>query len=989
MNYSFRNKYFLLFLSSLLFWFIFSDKTYAATQNLRIVQDSIPTTITDAPFGGTIRYRLTVTNLVNLPAANISITDNLPVGITGVTWTCAGTGGGTCPASGSGNVNITTASVTGTASTIVVTITGTAPFSGTFPTPVTNSATTTVGAGDTDSNLANNTTTPALTTNVNYEDFGDAPDSYGTLFASNGARHTYNPQLRMGVLLDSEVDGVPGVNANGDNIPSQTNVADEDGLSLIPSLVSAQTTAYSMSVNVKNFTASTANLIGWIDFNRDGVFTAAEASTPATAVTGINGNVTLTWPANVSGLGGSPPVAGASYIRLRITTASITSADFLGLKSDGEVEDYSISIVAAAAGTGTITSSVYIDNNYNGAFDTNIDKGLANVPVTLQNPAGTVCTTVLTDSSGTYRFTNLAPGSYTVVVNGKNSASCGTPSGIPATGLFASPPTGYGGTTTSRLSGVNVSSGVDSLITSFGVALLSGLSSFENTCPVDGFLAENPTFAITAQTTLNSISIITNAKSTLGPKATIEYNAMGFNNKDAYLYGIRLNSSDLVRIDKAGYALTLGEVIGLPLPVVNVSPYFAGDYNPFNDFLYVNGLGTANIYALNTNTITLDSSKTITLSPTLSFVDFAFNPTPNPSDSKNYIYGTLSSDVSNIYKINPSPGVTTAITITPTGLIGNESSAPRGLFAGFFDPDNNFYVENNFTTLQRIKLNTNQDAASAITIQSGATDLKRTDGARCPFSKVITDAFDFYAPNTTSVFPGATVIYPHKLTATLAGSVSLNINSSEGYIVTVFKDVNNNGLLDAGDTAITDLANISIPAPPAPTPSNTKPISEVNILIRFQAPASVASTIVESTTLSSTFTPSGSAFDPVVKTLVDITKIGELKGGTLRLDKTVTNKSFKPDGFTLFDPTGKTANPGHILEYTLTYTNISGSTLKNIKINDIVPPNTTFISAGFNAPATGTFTGPTGAARTLVWDLGAFVLPQNGTGSVTFRVSID
>ena len=29
MNYSFRNKYFLLFLSSLLFWFIFSDKTYA------------------------------------------------------------------------------------------------------------------------------------------------------------------------------------------------------------------------------------------------------------------------------------------------------------------------------------------------------------------------------------------------------------------------------------------------------------------------------------------------------------------------------------------------------------------------------------------------------------------------------------------------------------------------------------------------------------------------------------------------------------------------------------------------------------------------------------------------------------------------------------------------------------------------------------------------------------------------------------------------
>ncbi len=42
-------------------------------------------------------------------------------------------------------------------------------------------------------------------------DFGDAPDSYGTLSASNGARHTVNGSglPRLGVFVDTETDGQP------------------------------------------------------------------------------------------------------------------------------------------------------------------------------------------------------------------------------------------------------------------------------------------------------------------------------------------------------------------------------------------------------------------------------------------------------------------------------------------------------------------------------------------------------------------------------------------------------------------------------------------------------------------------------------------------------------------------------------------------------------------------------------------------------------
>ncbi|TWU41719.1 tandem-95 repeat protein [Novipirellula artificiosorum] len=52
-------------------------------------------------------------------------------------------------------------------------------------------------------------------------DFGDAADSYGTLFASGGPRHTVsgNRTPRLGNFLDTEDDGRPTVNADGDDQP--------------------------------------------------------------------------------------------------------------------------------------------------------------------------------------------------------------------------------------------------------------------------------------------------------------------------------------------------------------------------------------------------------------------------------------------------------------------------------------------------------------------------------------------------------------------------------------------------------------------------------------------------------------------------------------------------------------------------------------------------------------------------------------------------
>ncbi|MBK8986974.1 MAG: hypothetical protein IPM39_13005 [Chloroflexi bacterium] len=62
-------------------------------------------------------------------------------------------------------------------------------------------------------------------------DFGDLPDGYGTLLASNGARHRTTTGLRLGASVDAEGNGFPTADATGDN----TNFAfgttnDEDGV---------------------------------------------------------------------------------------------------------------------------------------------------------------------------------------------------------------------------------------------------------------------------------------------------------------------------------------------------------------------------------------------------------------------------------------------------------------------------------------------------------------------------------------------------------------------------------------------------------------------------------------------------------------------------------------------------------------------------------------------------------------------------------------
>ena len=69
-------------------------------------------------------YTITITNpLGPSDASGATVTDAFPTTLTGVTWTCTGTGGGACPASGSGNINTSVTVPVG--ASVVFTATGT------------------------------------------------------------------------------------------------------------------------------------------------------------------------------------------------------------------------------------------------------------------------------------------------------------------------------------------------------------------------------------------------------------------------------------------------------------------------------------------------------------------------------------------------------------------------------------------------------------------------------------------------------------------------------------------------------------------------------------------------------------------------------------------------------------------------------------------------------------------------------------------------
>jgi len=160
-------------------------------------------------------------------------------------------------------------------------------------------------------------------------DFGDVPDIYRTLLASNGARHSISPDVYLGNSVDGDPDGQPNADALGDDNDGND---DEDGIWI--SLLSPGNTKAELHV-----TAHGSGLFyGWIDFNGNGDF-ADPGERVFSGLPLVDGGQTVFIDIPLGAK------LGHTYARFRYQQELNPNLQSFGLGEAGEVEDYRLSFV--------------------------------------------------------------------------------------------------------------------------------------------------------------------------------------------------------------------------------------------------------------------------------------------------------------------------------------------------------------------------------------------------------------------------------------------------------------------------------------------------------------------------------------------------------------------------------------------------------------------------------------------------------------------
>ena len=169
-------------------------------------------------------------------------------------------------------------------------------------------------------------------------DFGDAPNSYGTSLP-DGARHGIVDGLAIGTAPDRDVDGIPSIDADSDDLNRVVN--DEDGVLQTTPLAPGDTANF--DVTITNTTGSTAYLQGFIDFNQDGDFDDAGEKFLSnrqinSGVTNVIYPITVPVPSDAS--------TGDTFARFRLSkTGNLGASGFAGT---GEVQDHKVTILSGS-----------------------------------------------------------------------------------------------------------------------------------------------------------------------------------------------------------------------------------------------------------------------------------------------------------------------------------------------------------------------------------------------------------------------------------------------------------------------------------------------------------------------------------------------------------------------------------------------------------------------------------------------------------------
>ncbi|PYF76563.1 DUF7507 domain-containing protein [Pedobacter nutrimenti] len=755
---------------------------------------------------------------------------------------------------------------------------------------------------------ANPSPTNATTTNTVYI---ANPPSGGQLITPATVTKPATPKLgAISGDFDPAVFTNLGTNADADNLNGEN---DEDGIASFPQLT-VQNTTYTVTATVGNTSGVNANLVGWIDFNRNGTFEASEGV--AVVVPPGATTATLTW----TGLTGLVP--GQSYARFRISTNSITTADMGSVVSNGEVEDYTLPIVpvyelgitktaslATATAGSPLSYTITLTNNGPTTLPASaIVKVVDNLPAGFTASSFTPSNGTYTSSSGNWTGLTLASGqSATLVI-------AGTVNGATTTSLSntvtVTPPAG----SIDPVNTNNTATVVTPVVRTMDLALTKTAS---------------PKPAVAGQVLTYTVTLINNGPSSIIPTdvvSVVDVVPAGFT---ATSFTPAVGTYSSATANWTGFSLASGQSTTLTI-VGNVAPTASG--NLVNTATVVAPIGTTD--PVGGNNVATDNT-TINRVIDLGVTKAA---SPKPAVAGQALTYTIT-------LTNNGPG-----TIQPTDVVKVIDNLPAGFNNPAYTAASGTYTSatGNWTGLN---LSTGQSTTLTIsgTVDQGATgtlvntvNLTPPPGTSDPVTAnntatdntTVSRVLDLGVTKTASPKPAVTG-------QTLTYTITLTNNGPGALLASdVVKFTDN---LPAGFTTptYTPLTGTFDPATGNWTGVALQNGQSTTLTISGTINASATGTLTNTVTL----TPPSGTTDPVTgnNTATDNTSISRV------IDLGVT-KTASP----------KPAVAGQALTYTITLTNYgSGALLASdvVQVVDVLP-------AGFTGPvytaAAGTFTSSNG-----------------------------
>jgi len=266
---------------------------------------------------------------------------------------------------------------------------------------------------------------------------------------------------------------------------------------------------------------------------------------------------------------------------------------------------------------------------------------------------------------------------------------------------------------------------------------------------------------------------------------------------------------------------------------------------------------------------------------------------------------------------------------------------------------------------------------------------------------------EIVADAATQAAPGGVAVIPHILTNlgnsdVLGGSLALGATdpfTDAGFTAAIFFDANDDGVLDATDPVVSDIADLVGPDGVA----GLSPDEAARIFVRVQVPSTVGLGIQETgdVTIGDTLTTATGALsdqDLTNNTVTD--SITVISGDIAFTKEQAVDEDCDGTPETAFLQTIQAADPGHCLVYQLRADNSGFSDATNVVIRDTIPAFTSLEDCSGNCTASLTLNGTTGLVPVLPSDEAAglvatstdttgFTLTPGERAEVRFTVQID